>query len=48
MAVYGQNTGIFMPPQFQRAYEKGTRSWDGKPGPEYWQNTARYKIMPGE
>jgi len=45
LTAYSQHTGIFMPFQFQRAYEKGTRSWDGKPGPEYCQNTARYKIM---
>lgn len=44
LTIYSQNKGIFMPPQFQRAYDKGTRSWDGKPGPNYWQNTARYKI----
>lgn len=39
-----QSSSLFMPPQFHDAYEKGTRSWDGKPGPDYWQNTARYKI----
>ncbi|KPK82777.1 MAG: hypothetical protein AMS27_14045, partial [Bacteroides sp. SM23_62_1] len=33
-----------MPPRFQSAYEKGTRSWDGKPGPKYWQNRAYYTI----
>jgi hypothetical protein len=26
------------------AYEKGTRSFDGKPGENYWQNSADYKI----
>lgn len=26
------------------AYAKGTRSVSGKPGPNYWQNTALYKI----
>ncbi len=40
----GQSSSLFMPPQFQEAYQKGTRSWDGKPEPNYWQNTARYKI----
>ena len=40
----GQSSNLFMPPQFQVAYEKGTRSWDGRPGNAYWQNTARYKI----
>jgi hypothetical protein len=41
---YSQNNKMFMPPQFQKAYQKGTRSWDGKPGAEYWQNSASYKI----
>jgi len=26
------------------AYKKGTRSPDGRPGPNYWQNTSRYDI----
>lgn len=42
--VNSQYSSLFMPPQFQHAYEKGTRAWDGKPGPDYWQNTAHYKI----
>jgi hypothetical protein len=44
LTAYSQNNNIFMPPQFRKAYEKGTRSWDGKPGAGYWQNTARYEI----
>jgi len=39
-----QSQKLFMPLEFQRAYEKGTRSYDGNPGPEYWQNSAQYKI----
>ncbi|MCS6928401.1 MAG: M1 family metallopeptidase [Saprospiraceae bacterium] len=27
-----------------RAYEKGTRSFDGRPGPHYWQNRASYQM----
>ena len=42
--VYPQGKKLFMPMEFQRAYENGTRSWDGNPGPEYWQNSARYRI----
>ena len=26
------------------AFQKGTRSNDGEPGPNYWQNHADYKI----
>ncbi|MDX1420359.1 MAG: M1 family metallopeptidase [Rubricoccaceae bacterium] len=32
------------PPQFERAVEQGTRSADGTPGPNYWQNRADYTI----
>lgn len=33
-----------MPYEISRAYEKGTRSYDGKPGPNYWQNFVDYQI----
>jgi hypothetical protein len=39
-----QKSSLYMPPVFQKAYEKGTRSWDGNPGPNYWQNSAKYNI----
>ncbi len=35
---------LFIPRNIQEAYNKGTRSPDGKPGPNYWQNSADYKI----
>jgi len=35
---------LFIPRNISSAYEKGTRSPDGRPGPEYWQNFADYKI----
>lgn len=35
---------IFVPLEFQEAYEDGTRSLDGKPGADYWQNHSDYKI----
>ena len=31
-------------PQFERALEKGTRSPNGMPGPNYWANSADYQI----
>lgn len=37
-------TSLFFPRNLQKSYEKGTRSWDGKPGPNYWQNRANYVI----
>ena len=46
-----QNTGIYVPPQFQKIYNGDTRTWDGKPGPGYWQNSSDYtlkvKLDPG-
>ena len=35
---------LFIPRNIQAAYEKGTRSPDGKAGAEYWQNSSDYKI----
>lgn len=35
---------LFIPLEFQDAYEEGTRSLDGKPGPDYWQNHSDYKL----
>ena len=33
-----------VPLNIKRAFEKGTRSTDGKPGVNYWQNNANYDI----
>jgi len=35
---------LFVPRNIQAVYEKGTRSTDGRPGKNYWQNTAAYKL----
>src|ERR1700744_5454691 len=35
---------LYMPREIKKAYEKGTRSIDGRPGKNYWQNHARYNI----
>jgi hypothetical protein len=35
---------LFMPRDIQKAFKKGTRSTDGKPGAGYWQNYGRYNI----
>ena len=39
-----QNTGIYVPPQFQKIYSGDTRSWEGKPGAGYWQNSSDYNL----
>jgi len=35
---------LFMPQNVKKAFDNGTRSLDGKPGPKYWQNRGRYNI----
>ncbi|HEY0778725.1 MAG TPA: M1 family metallopeptidase [Gemmatirosa sp.] len=36
--------GLYVPRAIKRAFTLGTRSADGRPGPRYWQNHARYTI----
>ncbi len=35
---------LYTPRDIKAAYKKGTRSPDGRPGPNYWQNKGRYEI----
>jgi hypothetical protein len=35
---------LYMPRDIKAAFDKGTRSPNGRPGPNYWQNRARYDI----
>lgn len=35
---------LYMPRDIKLAYQKGTRSPDGRPGKNYWQNFGRYNI----
>jgi hypothetical protein len=35
---------LYVPRDAQLAYRRGTRSPDGRPGPNYWQNHGRYEI----
>src|SRR5256714_3781322 len=35
---------LYMPRDVREAYRKGTRSMDGRPGANYWQNRGRYRI----
>src|SRR5712691_13538865 len=37
-------TTLYMPRAVRHAYVKGTRSQDGRPGNNYWQNRGRYNI----
>jgi len=42
--LQGQAQTLYVPRDIKKAFEKGTRSADGKPGKNYWQNTGRYNI----
>ena len=56
LLVFGQNHktlktgntqsqgGLYEPRNMKAAYAAGTRSHDGKPGPNYWENHGRYRI----
>ena len=42
--VFYAQTELYTPLNIQKAYQKETRSFDGKPGKNYWQNSSDYKI----
>ncbi len=42
--INAQNHSAFTPKEFNAAVLKGTRSVDGKPGINYWQNFAEYNL----
>lgn len=42
--IKAQQSTLPLPLNVQHAYENGTRTYDGKPGPNYWQNNSVYKI----
>ncbi|MHB1921747.1 MAG: M1 family metallopeptidase [Chitinophagaceae bacterium] len=41
-SVMGQSLDV--PRNIVQAFKNGTRSWDGRPGKNYWQNRANYNI----
>lgn len=45
LALPAQTSKLPIPLNIQRAYERGTRSYDGKPGARYFQNRADYRIQ---
>ncbi|OGU35665.1 MAG: hypothetical protein A2068_06785 [Ignavibacteria bacterium GWB2_35_6b] len=42
--AFAQNTGIYLPQQMRKLYNGNTRTWEGKPGKDYWVNKTDYKI----
>jgi hypothetical protein len=51
-SLSAQAQELYMPRNIKMAYEKGTRSKDGKPGKRYWQNKGLYNmtltVTPGD
>ncbi|RKY93847.1 MAG: M1 family peptidase [Ignavibacteriae bacterium] len=41
--LFGQDD-LYLPLNIKKAYENGTRNYDGTPGLNYWQNSSDYKI----
>ena len=41
---FAQKSSLTIPRNIQKAIDKGTRTLEGKPGTNYWQNKAEYKI----
>src|SRR6266550_5141998 len=39
-----ESNALYMSRDVKAAYRKGTRSPDGRPGVNYWQNRGRYNI----
>jgi hypothetical protein len=37
-----QESSIYIAPDLKKIYDGNTRSWDGRPGEGYWQNSADY------
>ena len=42
--TYSQNSSLPVPRNIEKAIEKGTRTLNGAPGPNYWQNKSDYTI----
>src|SRR5689334_8283034 len=42
--LYTKAQDLYMPRDVQQAFDKQTRSPDGRPGKNYWQNHGRYDI----
>ncbi|MCP5063316.1 MAG: M1 family metallopeptidase, partial [Ignavibacteriae bacterium] len=44
LQVVAQDSELYIPLNVQKAYKANTRSYDGKPGKNYWQNKSTYEI----
>src|SRR6056297_1472241 len=44
LSVHSQQKNVFIPLELQKSYSKGTRSYTGEPGNNYFQNHSKYTI----
>jgi len=44
VSLFAQQSSLFIPIDVQKAYENGTRSFNGEPGENYWINHSDYEI----
>jgi len=44
ISLFAQESQLYTPVNIQKAYNNQTRSTDGNPGENYWQNRANYQI----
>src|SRR3978361_2041655 len=44
LLIHVQSQSLPVARNYQQAYDKNTRTSDGKPGANYWQNKATYNI----
>lgn len=44
ISLIGYSQSLYIPGNIQKAYDKGTRSADGSPGKNYWQNFGDYDL----
>lgn len=44
LSISSSAQNLYMPRDVESAFENNTRSLDGRPGKNYWQNHGRYKI----
>ncbi len=42
--LFAQQSSLYMSVPIKEAYKNKTRSWNGEPGSNYWQNKSNYKI----
>ena len=45
LSGYPQQLSLPIPLNIQKAYDGGSRAYDGRPGEKYWQNRADYRIQ---